>query len=180
MRALRSLRCLPVSLLAAAWLAFASSAGALELRVAAWNLEHLADTNDEGCVGRDDADYTALAERIDSLRVDVLAFQEVENAAAAERLFDADRWSVAVSSRPSTGYGLACRARPAGRLGHLATGIAVREGLEYTRTADFSTLAGGNRFLRWGTDVTVTRDGESLRVLTVHLKSRCWSALEAG
>ena len=60
-------------------------AGALELRVAAWNLEHLAGTNDEGCVGRDDADYIALAERIDALGVDVLAFQEVENAAAAER-----------------------------------------------------------------------------------------------
>ena len=39
----------------------ASPAGALELRIAAWNLEHLADTNEEGCVGRDDNDYDALA-----------------------------------------------------------------------------------------------------------------------
>ena len=67
----------------------ASPAGALELRVAAWNLEHLDDTNGVGCVGRDDADYIALSERIDELGVDVLAFQEVENAAAAERVFDA-------------------------------------------------------------------------------------------
>ena len=180
MRALRSLRCLPVSLLAAAWLACASSAGALELRVAAWNLEHLADTNDEGCVGRDDADYTALAEQIDSLGVDVLAFQEVENAAAAERVFDAERWSVEVSSRTSTGTGPPCSGRPEARLGHLATGIAVREGLDYTRHDDFSAIAGGNRYLRWGTDITVTRDGQALRVLSVHLKSGCWSAREDG
>ena len=158
----------------------ASPAGALELRVAAWNLEHLADTNDEGCVGRDDADYTALAEQIDSLGVDVLAFEEVENAAAAERVFDAERWSVEVSARPSTGTGPPCNENPDARLGHLATGIAVREGLDYTRHDDFSALAGGNRYLRWGTDITVTRDGQALRVLSVHLKSGCWSAREDG
>ena len=151
-------------------------ATALELRVAAWNLEHLDDANDAGCVGRADSDYAALAERIDALGADVIAFQEVENAAAARRVFDAERWSVEVSSRPSTGYGFACRGRPEGRLGHLATGIAVREGLEYTRNADVSALAAGSRFRRWGTDVTVERDGQSLRVLSVHLKSGCWGA----
>ena len=56
----------------------------------------------------------------------------------------------------------------------------MREGLEYTRNADFSALAGGNRYLRWGTDVTVTRDGQALRVLSVDLKSGCWSAREDG
>ena len=158
----------------------ASPAGALDVRVAAWNLEHLADTNDEGCVGRDDADYTGLSEHIDALGTDVIAFQEVENAAAAERVFDAERWSVEVSARPSTGTGPPCSGRPEARLGHLATGIAVREGLDYTRHDDFSALAGGNRYLRWGTDITVTRDGQALRVLSVHLKSGCWSAREDG
>ena len=65
-------------------------------------------------------------------------------------------------------------------LGHLATGIAVRAGLEYRRNEDLSALAGGNPYLRWGTDITVTRDGEELRVLSVHLKSGCWSAREDG
>ena len=175
----RARRALTASLAVLA-LVLASPAGALEMRVAAWNLEHLADTNDEGCVGRDDNDYDALAERIDALGVDVLAFQEVENAAAAERVFDAERWSVVVSARASTGTGPPCRGRPEARLGHLATGIAVREGLDYTRHDDFSSIAGGNRFLRWGTDITVTRDGQALRVLSVHLKSGCWSAREDG
>ena len=47
--------------LAVSGLALSSSSGALELRVSTWNLEHLADSNDEGCVGRRDADYEALA-----------------------------------------------------------------------------------------------------------------------
>ena len=175
----RARRALTASLAVLAFV-LVSPAGALDVRVAAWNLEHLADTNDEGCVGRDDADYTALAEHIDSLGVDVLAFQEVENAAAAERVFDAERWSVEISSRTSTGSGPPCNGRPQARLGHLATGIAVREGLNYTRHDDFSAIAGGNRYLRWGTDITVTRDGQALRVLSVHLKSGCWSAREDG
>ena len=132
--------------------------------------------NGAGCVGRSDGDYAALAERIDALGADVIAFQEVEDAAAAARVFDAERWNAEISSRPSTGYGFACRGRPEARLGHLATGIAVRKGLEYTRHADVSALAAGSRFRRWGTDVTVTRGGESLRVLSVHLKSGCWGA----
>ena len=157
-------------------LLLAPLAGALELRVATWNLEHLDDTNGAGCVGRTDADYAALAERIDALGADVIAFQEVENAAAAARVFDAERWSVEVSARPSTGTGPPCRGRPQANLGHLATGIAVRAGLEYTRNADVSALSAGSRFRRWGTDLTVERDGQALRVLSVHLKSGCWGA----
>lgn len=172
-------------LVLAAWCAalallLASPASALELRAATWNLEHLADENAEGCVGRTDLDYTALAERIDALGADVIAFQEVENTAAAERVFDEERWNVEVSSRPSTGTGPACRGRPEAHLGHLATGIAVRAGLEYRRNPDFSAVAGGDSFLRWGTDITVMRDGRELRVLSVHLKSGCWSAREDG
>ena len=169
-------RCVLPSLLAAAWLTFAVPTAALELRVAAWNLEHLDDMNGAGCVGREDDDYRALAERIDALGADVVTFQEVENVAAAQRVFDAERWSVEVSGRPSTGTGASCSGRPAANLGHLATGIAVRKGLEYTRNDDLSSLAGGNRYLRWGTDVTVERDGQELRVFSVHLKSGCWGA----
>ena len=157
-----------------------SPASRLELHVATWNLEHLADENEEGCVGRADADYTGLAERIDALEADVIAFQEAENTAAAERVFDPERWNVEVSSRPSTGTGPPCRGHPEARLRHLATGVAVRRGLEYRRNTDFSAVAGGNRFLRWGTDLAVLRAGRELRVLSIHLKSGCWSSREDG
>ncbi len=178
MRESRHLWRVVASLLATAWFVAVSPAGALELRVAAWNLEHVADTNGEGCVGREDGDYAALASRIDALGADVVAFQEVENTAAAARLFDSARWSVEVSRRASTGSGPPCRGRPSSRLGHLATGIAVRAGIDYTRNADVSALAVGSRYRRWGTDLTVTRGGESLRVLSVHLNSGCWGTDE--
>ncbi len=169
-------RCVLAGLLAAACFAFAAPAGALGLRIAAWNLEHLDDANGAGCVGREDGDYHALGERIDALGAEIVAFQEVENAAAAQRVFDPERWRVEVSYRPSTGYGRTCYGRPRQRLGHLATGIAVREGIEYRRNDDFSALAGGNPDLRWGTDITLVRDGQELRLLSVHLKSGCWGA----
>ena len=74
------------SLLALLVLALAPPAGlAGELRIAAWNLEHLDDTRGEGCVGRSGADYTALARRIEELDVRVVALQEVENTEAAPR-----------------------------------------------------------------------------------------------
>ena len=98
-----------VGVLAVACFAFAAPAGALGLRVAAWNLEHLDDANGAGCVGREDGDYHALGERIDTLGAEIVAFQEVENAAAGKRVLDEKRWNVDVSSRRSTGTGTPCQ-----------------------------------------------------------------------
>ena len=67
----------------------ASVAG--ELRIASWNLEHLKDSDGEGCVGRTGADYAAIAGRLAELDADIVALQEVENAAAAYRVFAASR-----------------------------------------------------------------------------------------
>ena len=73
---------------------------ALHLRIATWNLEHLNDTDAAGCVPREQADYDAIADRIREIAPDVVAFQEVENAAAAQRVFPASHWHVEVSTRP--------------------------------------------------------------------------------
>ena len=108
-----------LAVLAAVLPAGAGHAG--EVRMAAWNLEHLNDTDRGGCVARTRADYDALARQVAALDADVVAFQEVENEAAARRVFPAQEWHVAVSSRPTTGRGRACRDRPHARLGHLAT-----------------------------------------------------------
>ena len=60
---------------------------AVQLRIAIWNLEHLNDTDDAGCVPRDEADYDAIADAVREIGPHVVAFQEVENAAAALRVF---------------------------------------------------------------------------------------------
>ena len=149
-------------------------AEARDLRIATWNLEHLNDEHGEGCVERTGEDYDAIARRIETLDADVVAFQEVENEAAARRVFDPAKWNVVVSSRLDTGEGPTCYNRPEGRLQHQATGIAVRRSMALRRRDDVSALAGGNPYLRWGAHVVVGRGDAELHILSVHLKSGCW------
>ena len=155
-------------------------AAAGDLRVAAWNLEHLDDTVGAGCVGRTSADYAALARRVAELNADIVAFQEVENAAAALLVFPKSQWRIEMSGRPAMERSRACWDRPESRLGHLATGIAIRRGVAYRRNPDLDALGAGDAFQRWGTDITVIEEGRALRLLSVHLKSGCWGARQDG
>lgn len=145
-----------------------------ELRIAAWNLEHLDDTGRDGCVPRVQADYDAIAAQVEELGLDIVAFQEVENQAAAHRVFPRSDWQVEISRRPSRDTGPECRGRPGQRLGHLATGFAIRREFGYRRNADLEVLGEATSFLRWGTDITITANGKDLRLLSVHLASGCW------
>ena len=155
--------------------ALATSCGhAGELAIATWNLEHLNDTVDEGCVPRTESDYAVLARRIAALDADVVAFQEVENEAAARRIFPTGEWDIAFSTRPTTGSGPPCYGRPEARLSHQGTGFAIRSALAWQRHPDLEEIAAGSRNYRWGTDLTVTLDGRELRLLSVHLASGCW------
>ena len=171
------MRMLTVCTLAVLALGVAMQAGlAGELRIAAWNLEHLDDTEGHGCVGRDRGDYDGLARQIVELDADIVAFQEVENAAAARRVFPAPDWNVEMSTRPSSGPGRSCWDRPNAALGHLGTGFAIRRGIAYRRNGDLKALGMAGPFQRWGTDITVTEGGGELRLLSVHLKTGCWGA----
>ena len=145
-----------------------------KLRIAAWNLEHLDDTGTDGCVPRKQADYDAIAAQVDEFGLDIIAFQEVENEAAARRVFPSSDWHVEISRRPDRNTGPACRGRPGQRLGHLATGHAVRRDIAYRRNADLDVLGEATPFQRWGTDITVRENGQELRLLSVHLASGCW------
>ena len=144
------------------------------LRIAAWNLEHLNDSGAEGCIPRGQADYDAMAAQVRAHAPDVVAFQEVENEAAAHRVFPKSDWHVEMSSRPDVDTGRECWDRPGHHLGHLATGFAIRRGIAYRRNADLEVLGEAGAFQRWGTDVTVTEGGQDLRLLSVHLASGCW------
>ena len=154
----------------------AAGAHAGKLRVAAWNLELLKDTDLEGCIPREAADYAAIARQVEALGADIVAFQEVENAAAARRVFSPSHWHVEVSTRPARQSSRTCRERPEALLGHLATGFAIRRGIDYRREADLSALGNRSRFDRWGTDIAVTEGGRELRLLSIHLRSGCFGA----
>lgn len=149
------------------------------LTIASWNLEHLAERNGEGCRPRVEADYALLRRHARTLGADVIAFQEVQNRAAAERVFDPAVYDVVMSTRPSSERGGACRGRPGQIIQNQAVGFAIRKGVPWRRNADLSALALGNPDLRWGVDVTVAR-GAPLRLLAVHLKSGCNSGRAPG
>lgn len=143
-----------------------------ELKVASWNIEHLAERDGEGCRPRTEADYALLRRHAEALDADVIAFQEVQSKAAAERVFDPDLYDVVMSSRPASERGSECRGRPGLFIQNQAVGFAIRKGVPWTRNPDLSALGLGDPNLRWGVDVTVGRE-RPLRLLAVHLKSGC-------
>lgn len=72
------------------------------LKLASWNLEHLAERNGSGCRPRSDADYAAMRAYVEDLGADLIAFQEVESQAAAERVFDPAVYTVVIEDRVGT------------------------------------------------------------------------------
>ncbi|MCR6701997.1 MAG: endonuclease/exonuclease/phosphatase family protein [Dokdonella sp.] len=146
-----------------------------DLKIATWNLEHLAEADGSGCRPRSEADYAALRRYAEALDADVIAFQEVESISAARRVFPADRYEIVFSDRPDSGNRGYCRrgGPEAGlQIRRQSVGFAIRKGVPYTRHPDLRELALGNPDLRWGVDVTV-RGRQPLRLLALHLKSGC-------
>ena len=150
------------------------------MRIATWNLEHLNDENGAGCITRDQGDYEAIAGQIREIDPDVVAFQEVENKDAAHRVFPKADWWVVVSNRSAPlQEPRECWEISGKYLHHQATGFAIRKraGLVYERQPDLESLGGDpSSFQRWGTGIIVTLGERSLRLLSVHLKSGCWSS----
>lgn len=149
------------------------------LKIASWNLEHLAERDGEGCAPRSEADYERLRRHAEALGADVIAFQEVQNRAAAERVFAPARYDVVMSGRPASTRSGECRGEPGFFIQNQAVGFAIRKGVRWTRNPDLSDLGLGNPDLRWGVDITVSQ-GRPLRLLALHLKSGCNSGREAS
>lgn len=149
------------------------------LKIATWNLEHLAEADGLGCRAREASDYLQLRRYADQLDADVVAFEEVENAAAAARVFTPDRYTIVMSSRPDSGRQGYCNQRSSAGpvIRSQKVGFAIRNGIEFKRNPDLRALALGNPDLRWGVDITV--QGQfPLRLLAVHLKSGCSTGSE--
>ena len=110
-----------------------------------------------GAVKRIDADYEALAVLAQELNADIVALQEVDGPPAAARVFDPQKYNFFFSDRNDV----------------QRTGFAVRKGIEVVADEDFTVLALDGS-VRRGTDITVKVGGQHLRLLSVHLKSRCF------
>jgi endonuclease I/endonuclease/exonuclease/phosphatase family metal-dependent hydrolase len=162
----------------------ASGAAAESVKVAAWNMNNLHFVVDEplrpGAPDRSQADYELLRKYRDRLGADVIALQEVNGPRAAALVFPPDQYDVYFSGRyvEDLVTGKATDPDPEQRSDRIYTGFAVRRGvfdavskrdvpsLGVTHTAD-------GRPVRWGTEILLEKDGQLLRLLSVHLKSGC-------
>lgn len=149
------------------------------LRIATWNVEHLAEADGTGCRPRTGAEYKALREYATTLDADVIAFQEVESVRAAERVFDPAVYEIVIETRTGSNRQSECRGREGLFIRSQKVGFAVRRDLDLVRHDDLADLQLDDPDLRSGVDIRVTpRGGRPLRLLAVHLKSGCASGSE--
>lgn len=146
------------------YLLAALRAEAAELKFATWNLEWLT----ERPVGdlalppdvhpRRAEDFDLLRQYASGLNADVVALQEVDGRAVAQRVFLPERYSLHLTQD-----------RRVQRVG-----IAVRRGLHYAVNPDVAAGGVGPEMrLRSGADITLHLPRGDLRILVVHLKTGC-------
>lgn len=153
---------------------------AAPLKLASWNLEFLAEKDGVGCAPRVPEDYAAMRRIVDALDADVIAFQEAENPKAAARIFDPARFTIVMETRPGNPSGTCGGKHPEQQVIRQAIGFAIRKGIAFDRHADLTSLMLGNPQLRSGVDITLRPRGQApTRLLSVHLKSGCFSGAEA-
>jgi len=159
--------------------AFSVRAEPPSLRIATWNLEHLAAKGDDGCRPRSEADYERLRHHATRLNADIVALQEVENATAVGRVFDPTRYAIEISGRPTQDLGT-CRQRRSQERTMQRTGFAIDKarlaelGLTYRRQPDFEAI--GTESRRWAAGIlleSLANGGTPLQLLSLHLKSGC-------
>ena len=145
---------------------------AQEVRVASWNIEHLAEHNGAGCVPRSTLDYEQLRDFSQLLNANIIALQEVENTAAVERIFPKSEWNIVLSDRPySTTY--RCRGNDQEST-QQRVAVVLRKGIKYQINKSFRELGLKMEGLRYGVVVEVFGDRDTINLMAVHLKSGCF------
>jgi endonuclease/exonuclease/phosphatase family metal-dependent hydrolase len=121
-------------------------------------------TGPDPSVKRAATDYERIRCYVRLFDPDILAVQEVDGEAALSRVVDTDVYDVHVDGRPKGALN-----------GKQNTGFAVKRGLTVVRQPDFKALdIRGDGSLRYGTRIDLTHHGQTLQLMSVHLKSGCF------
>ncbi|UTA47582.1 endonuclease/exonuclease/phosphatase family protein [Simiduia sp. 21SJ11W-1] len=144
------------------------------LRLASWNIEHLAERDGEGCKPRTEADYTQLRDYAARLNADVVALQEVESEAALARVFPKDKWQFVVSPRAAS-QTYECRGSTQFST-QQRVAFAIRKGVEfsYNPQENLTALGLNEDGLRLGLVITLTHTQPATKLLAIHAKSGCF------
>lgn len=131
------------------------------LRIATWNIATLHSQNGQSIFAdsarRQPVDYERIRCYMRLLDADIIAVQEIDGLAALSRVVDTDVYNLHMSSRNA----------------NQNTGFAFKKGLAVTPQPDFVDLDVGS--VRHGTRIDVNHNGRTLRLMSVHLKSGCFS-----
>jgi len=123
------------------------------LKIASWNIAWLGSHKFNK---RTPDDYAQLAKYAARLDADVIALQEVENGKWASKVFG-DEYDYYFSTRDYV----------------QRVGVAVKKSSGYKVLAqEYNALDVGH--VRYGMDITLTKEDKSVRLLAVHLKSGCF------
>jgi endonuclease/exonuclease/phosphatase family metal-dependent hydrolase len=137
--------------------AIPAGASSRAIELASWNLAWLNRRNERGPVARRPEDYARLARYAERLAADVIAVQEVDGAEALSRVFDPSTYAYHMARQKNAQL----------------TGFAYKRTLRVTANPDLTSLNVGG--VRVGADITLHENGVTLRLLSVHLKSACFS-----
>jgi endonuclease/exonuclease/phosphatase family metal-dependent hydrolase len=143
-----------ISLLIIALTFLSTTTYAETLKVASWNIAWLGSHEYNQ---RQAADYQKLARYARELDADVIALQEVESAKWAQKVFG-DEYDYFFTTKDWV----------------QRVGVAVKKNSGYKAHAiEYMQLDQG--LARRGMDVTLTKNGKSVRLLAVHMKSGCFT-----
>ena len=142
------------------------------LKVATWNVEHLAYPANHGCRPRTASELRALKSYAENLSADIVALQEVASKTAVHQLFPESQWHVVMSQRPdSESY----ECRESGRQStQQKVAFAIRKTLNIKSTENVESLGLNMPGLRLGLQITVSTNAWQATLLNVHMKSGCF------
>ncbi|MEZ9838158.1 endonuclease/exonuclease/phosphatase family protein [Vibrio sp. 10N.261.52.C11] len=146
------------------------------LTISSWNIEWLS-TNEavnKFSDKRDQADFDKLATYFQSLDADVVAFQEVDNVNAVQRVAG-DQYKILMSDRA-----LSKNSNRQFKEVNQYTGFAVRKGVALTDYADFPLETTSNSKLRFASYIVVETNFKPIHMLSVHLKAGCSGAYKSN
>ncbi|WP_395338478.1 HAD family acid phosphatase [Ningiella sp. W23] len=142
------------------------------LRVATWNVEHLAYPIDTGCKPRTKDEIDAMRAYIERVDADIYALQEVGSERAVRMLFPQDQWQVFMSPRQDS-EPYTCR-----RSGRTSTqqklAYAVRNELGVNSIQGIDAFGLDMPGLRYGLEMNVSTAFGDISILNVHMKSGCF------
>jgi endonuclease/exonuclease/phosphatase family metal-dependent hydrolase len=125
-----------------------------EIKIASWNIAWLGSHEYNK---RTESDYIKLSNYAKQLDADVIALQEVENEVWARKVFG-DNYDYYFSTKDWV----------------QRVGVAVKKSQGFTVIAkEYKALDVGK--VRNGMDVTLSKNGKTVRLLAVHLKSGCFT-----